>query len=53
MHRVIVVVARHIAWQHAGVGCVHVVTNEREAHARQWPHAKALEHTHMAVTAAD
>jgi len=53
MHRVIVVMPRHIPRQHTGIGRVHVGTNQRQTHARNGLHAKAFEHADMAVATAN
>ena len=53
VHRVVVVMPCHIAWQHAGVGGVQVGADQREAHAGNRLHAEAFQNAHMAVAAAN
>ena len=53
VHRVIVVVAGHVAGQHARVRRVCVGANQGDAQAWHRLHAKGLEHAHMAVPATD
>ena len=52
MYLIVVIVPRHIAWQHAGIGRMHVGADEREAHARDRLHAETLQHAYVAVPAA-
>ena len=53
VHRVIVVMAGHVAGQHARVRRVGVRAHQGDAQPRHWLHAKGLEHAHMAVPATD
>ena len=53
MNCVKVIVARHVARQHARVGGVCVGAHQGDSHAGNGPHGEGLEHTYMAVSAAD
>ena len=43
----------NVTRQHARIGCLDVAGNEGDAHAGHRPHAKALQHMDMSVSAAD
>ncbi len=42
-----------IAGQHAGIGRLDIASDQRQAHAGRRSHAKALQHMHMGMAAAD
>ena len=47
------VMSSDVTRQHAGIGCLDIAGDERHAHPRHRPHAKALQHVDMGMTAAD
>ena len=49
---VVAVVAGHVTRQHAGVRCLRISADQRHPHARHRAHAKAAQHTDMAVSTA-
>lgn len=47
------VVTRNQPGQHAGIRCMYVAADQREANAGDRLHAEGFEHAHMTVAAAD
>ena len=47
------IMARDIAWDHAGVGRERFPRHHGQADTRLWLHAEHLQHRHMGVAAAD